>query len=225
MASSCSASIWRQTQVSTHHTHSAATHSQAGHAVAATGQRGGVTDVQHCRPHTTLHNHLQPHRPAWNRIGVVADVSRVPACSSVSSLPLLLSSAFRFENFAQVAPAVVLSKLPESNPWLLSQRLVAKPDQLIKRRGKAGLIKLNATWDEAQQWIEERRNKEVQVSENEQHKHSQPRTRLLVRSISDGHARLESVCAVPQMPASSDVSNPSAVVCLSPQLSCVRLRS
>lgn len=57
----------------------------------------------------------------------------------------------------------MLSKLPESNPWLLSQRLVAKPDQLIKRRGKAGLIKLNATWDEAQQWIEERRNKEVQV--------------------------------------------------------------
>jgi len=72
-------------------------------------------------------------------------------------------SDFKFENFAQVAPSIVLSKLPETHPWLLSQKLVAKPDQLIKRRGKAGLIKLNATWDEAQAWIEERRNKEVQV--------------------------------------------------------------
>lgn len=72
-------------------------------------------------------------------------------------------AAFRFENFAQVTPSVVLSKLPESHPWLTSSKLVAKPDQLIKRRGKAGLIKLNATWDEAQAWIEARRNKEVQV--------------------------------------------------------------
>lgn len=71
--------------------------------------------------------------------------------------------AFRFENFAQVTPSVVLSKLPESHPWLTSSKLVAKPDQLIKRRGKAGLIALNKTWDEAQAWIEARRNKEVQV--------------------------------------------------------------
>jgi len=76
---------------------------------------------------------------------------------------LAAHSSFRFENFAQVSPSVVLSKLPETNPWLLSSKLVAKPDQLIKRRGKAGLIKLNATWDEASAWIEERRNKEVQV--------------------------------------------------------------
>jgi ATP citrate (pro-S)-lyase len=76
---------------------------------------------------------------------------------------LAANSNFKFENFASVSPGVVLSKLPETNPWLLSTRLVAKPDQLIKRRGKAGLIKLNATWDEAQAWIEERRNKEVQV--------------------------------------------------------------
>lgn len=47
------------------------------------------------------------------------------------------------------------------HPWLESDRLVAKPDQLIKRRGKSGLIKLNATWTEAEQWIQERRNKEV----------------------------------------------------------------
>ena len=38
----------------------------------------------------------------------------------------------------------MLSKLPERHPWLLTTPLVVKPDQLIKRRGKSGLILLNA---------------------------------------------------------------------------------
>lgn len=73
------------------------------------------------------------------------------------------NSNFQFDHFASVNPSVVLSKLPEAHPWLLSEKLVAKPDQLIKRRGKAGLVKLNATWEEASKWIEERRNKEIKV--------------------------------------------------------------
>lgn len=60
-------------------------------------------------------------------------------------------------------PATNLASLPQKHPWLLTERLVAKPDQLIKRRGKSGLIKLNATWDEASQWITERRDQEVTV--------------------------------------------------------------
>jgi ATP citrate (pro-S)-lyase len=40
---------------------------------------------------------------------------------------------------------------------------VAKPDQLIKRRGKLGLVKVNVTLDEALAWINERMNKEVTV--------------------------------------------------------------
>ncbi|GAA5856104.1 hypothetical protein JCM8547_002981 [Rhodosporidiobolus lusitaniae] len=47
--------------------------------------------------------------------------------------------------------------------WVFSEKLVAKPDQLIKRRGKAGLLALNKTWREAQQWIAERAGKQVQV--------------------------------------------------------------
>ena len=31
-----------------------------------------------------------------------------------------------------------LTKITDENPWLLTQPLVAKPDQLIKRRGHAG---------------------------------------------------------------------------------------
>lgn len=43
-------------------------------------------------------------------------------------------------------------------PWLLESgaKFVAKPDQLIKRRGKSGLLALNKTWPEAQEWIRER---------------------------------------------------------------------
>ncbi|GAA6023243.1 hypothetical protein JCM10207_005219 [Rhodosporidiobolus poonsookiae] len=47
--------------------------------------------------------------------------------------------------------------------WVFTEKLVAKPDQLIKRRGKAGLLALNKTWPEAKQWIEERAGKQVQV--------------------------------------------------------------
>ncbi|KAF7301109.1 ATP citrate lyase isoform 2 [Mycena indigotica] len=45
-------------------------------------------------------------------------------------------------------------------------KLVAKPDMLIKRRGKAGLLGLNKTWegtDGAKAWIKERAGKPVKV--------------------------------------------------------------
>merc|ERR1712000_758517 len=40
---------------------------------------------------------------------------------------------------------------------------VAKPDQLIKRRGKSGLLALNKSWAEAKAWVAERARKEQQV--------------------------------------------------------------
>ncbi|CAK0872001.1 unnamed protein product [Prorocentrum cordatum] len=51
----------------------------------------------------------------------------------------------------------------EKNPWLLTSKLVAKPDQLIKRRGKAGLIALGKTFDEAKKWVMERMCTEQKV--------------------------------------------------------------
>jgi ATP citrate (pro-S)-lyase len=45
-----------------------------------------------------------------------------------------------------VTPKTDVDTLPESHPWLLTEKLVAKPDQLIKRRGKAGLLHLNGDW-------------------------------------------------------------------------------
>lgn len=65
--------------------------------------------------------------------------------------------------FVHIGSSTVISDLAHHHPWLNNTKLVAKPDQLIKRRGKLGLVKLNATWEEAQAWVAERRGKEIQV--------------------------------------------------------------
>jgi len=59
----------------------------------------------------------------------------------------------------------VLDQAEVQYPWLLQSgsKFVAKPDQLIKRRGKSGLLALNKTWPEARAWIEERAGKPVKV--------------------------------------------------------------
>ncbi|KAF9943473.1 glutathione synthetase ATP-binding domain-like protein, partial [Mortierella alpina] len=54
-----------------------------------------------------------------------------------------------------------LDQLEISHPWLLTHKLVAKPDQLIKRRGKSGLLLLNADWAEARAWIAKHAAKDV----------------------------------------------------------------
>ena len=53
--------------------------------------------------------------------------------------------------------------LEAAHPWLLTSRLVVKPDQLIKRRGKGGLLALDVDWAGARAWIEARMGKEVAV--------------------------------------------------------------
>lgn len=40
--------------------------------------------------------------------------------------------------FASVDPDTKFSDLVADNPWLKTEKLVVKPDQLIKRRGKLG---------------------------------------------------------------------------------------
>jgi len=58
-----------------------------------------------------------------------------------------------------------LTEITNSHPWLLTQALVAKPDQLIKRRGKAGLLCVNQSWPVILHWIQERMGKETQVEQ------------------------------------------------------------
>lgn len=47
--------------------------------------------------------------------------------------------------------------------WVRGAKLVVKPDQLIKRRGKAGLLGVNLTWEEVVAWIEKRMNRPCTV--------------------------------------------------------------
>lgn len=57
----------------------------------------------------------------------------------------------------------VLDRTERDHAWLQETKLVAKPDMLIKRRGKAGLLKLDSTWADARAWIAERAGKKQQV--------------------------------------------------------------
>jgi ATP citrate (pro-S)-lyase len=64
-----------------------------------------------------------------------------------------------------LAVSTVLDQAETTYPWLLQPgaKFVAKPDQLIKRRGKSGLLALNKTWLEAKAWIAERAGKPQKV--------------------------------------------------------------
>lgn len=64
---------------------------------------------------------------------------------------------------ALVDPDSDISRLEKENPWLLKDRLVVKPDQLFGKRGKHGLLLIDADWKGAKKWIDERMNKETAV--------------------------------------------------------------
>ncbi len=79
-------------------------------------------------------------------------------------LRLKADSRYHIDNtYAQVTPDSLFEEMAIMQPWLTEHRLVVKPDQLIKRRGKSGMLLLDATWPEAQAWIEERMGKVAQV--------------------------------------------------------------
>ncbi len=63
----------------------------------------------------------------------------------------------------QVNPASDWDHLKAENDWLEKEKLVVKPDQLIGKRGKHGLILLAADFEDAKKWIEERMYKSATV--------------------------------------------------------------
>ncbi|KAB8079322.1 hypothetical protein BDV29DRAFT_81862 [Aspergillus leporis] len=85
----------------------------------------------------------------------------LPPSSTHNPAPRLASLYFPEDR----AVKDVLDQAEVTYPWLLAAgaKFVAKPDQLIKRRGKSGLLALNKTWAEAREWIEARAAKDVQV--------------------------------------------------------------
>lgn len=64
---------------------------------------------------------------------------------------------------ATVTPTTDWQQLLRENPWLNEKKLVAKPDQLIKRRGKLGLVKVNVDAAQAQEWIASKMNTELAI--------------------------------------------------------------
>ena len=69
----------------------------------------------------------------------------------------------RAKKLALVTPQTKEAEMLKANPWLKTEKLVAKPDQLFGKRGKHGLILVNADWTKAWGWIQERMNKTVAV--------------------------------------------------------------
>jgi ATP citrate (pro-S)-lyase len=65
---------------------------------------------------------------------------------------------------AQVNASTDFEALISNNPWLLSTKLVVKPDMLFGQRGKNDLVGLNLDYNTAIQFIRERLNKIVTVN-------------------------------------------------------------
>lgn len=87
--------------------------------------------------------------------------SPLPKAATHNPPPKLASLYFP----ADAEVSAILDQAESTYPWLLQSgaKFVAKPDQLIKRRGKSGLLALNKTWPEAKKWIAERAGKSQRV--------------------------------------------------------------
>jgi ATP-citrate lyase beta-subunit len=64
---------------------------------------------------------------------------------------------------AQVSPETDLDQLAREYLWLASERLVVKPDMIMGKRGKHGLLLLDADWNSVKKWLKENRGKDVTV--------------------------------------------------------------
>jgi ATP citrate (pro-S)-lyase len=60
------------------------------------------------------------------------------------------------DKYVTVGPDTDMAKMPNQYRWLTNEKLVVKPDQLIKRRGKNKLILVGVNYDQAKAWIEEK---------------------------------------------------------------------
>uniref|UniRef100_A0A3B3X3V6 ATP-citrate synthase n=1 Tax=Poecilia mexicana TaxID=48701 RepID=A0A3B3X3V6_9TELE len=65
--------------------------------------------------------------------------------------------------YANVTTETDFQRLTQEHPWLLTERLVVKPDQLIKRRGKLGLVGVNLDLNGVKEWLKPRLMKETMV--------------------------------------------------------------
>ncbi len=71
---------------------------------------------------------------------------------------------FNYHNkLAVLTPETDIEKLAESHPWLKTDKLVCKPDQLFGKRGKANLLLLNADFAQLKDFAAEKLNKVFEI--------------------------------------------------------------
>ncbi|KAK6922251.1 ATP-grasp fold, succinyl-CoA synthetase-type, partial [Dillenia turbinata] len=78
---------------------------------------------------------------------------------------LFLFFTFKFFGFDKnfVTESTDFNELAQQEPWLLSSKLVVKPDMLFGKRGKSGLVALNLDLAEVAAFVKERLGKEVEM--------------------------------------------------------------
>jgi succinyl-CoA synthetase beta subunit len=81
-----------------------------------------------------------------------------------SLLPQFSTNGCRMDDrLVKISAEINQAELRENNPWLGNTQLVIKPDQLIKRRMKNGLVLLDASWVQVTKWLAEHMGKEVSI--------------------------------------------------------------
>ncbi|XP_037400204.1 ATP-citrate synthase isoform X1 [Pygocentrus nattereri] len=65
--------------------------------------------------------------------------------------------------YATVTSETDWERLTQDHPWLQTEQLVVKPDQLIKRRGKLGLVGVDLDLQGVQEWLKPRLMRETTV--------------------------------------------------------------
>ncbi len=72
---------------------------------------------------------------------------------------------FTFHNkLAILTPETDIDKLAAENPWLKTDKLVAKPDQLFGKRGKANLLLLDGNFEQLKEFAGEKLGKTFDIS-------------------------------------------------------------
>ncbi len=85
-----------------------------------------------------------------------------------TQLPSYLGGGLSYEGKVALAgPETNLDELAKANPWLKNEKLVVKPDQLFGKRGKHGLLLLDADWKKAKSWIASKMNSKTKVGATE----------------------------------------------------------
>lgn len=80
-----------------------------------------------------------------------------------NELPKYIPNFIYHNKLAIVNSEMDLTELIKKNPWIKTDKLIVKPDQLFGKRGKANLLLLDATCDEMKQFCKDNLNREIKI--------------------------------------------------------------